>query len=242
MKIMFLDESGDHSLEKIDKTYPIFVLAGCIFDFDYYNSVVEPSINKLKNDFFGKTNIILRSYNIRKQNGDFSSLVDKTKREKFYLSLNKLISELKFTIIASTINKLYLKNHYVKPNNPYHLCFQFIIERTIMFLGKSSDKIMMRIESRQEHNDRKLAEVYEEFRNSNHNFFKQEEIQRKITDLSFNQKSQNVAGMQIADLTAYPIGKWVLDRTRENKAFEIIKEKLHKKNGEFLNYGLKIFP
>ena len=36
MKIMFLDESGDHSLDKIDKSYPMFVLAGCIFDQEYY--------------------------------------------------------------------------------------------------------------------------------------------------------------------------------------------------------------
>ncbi|HCB35264.1 MAG TPA: DUF3800 domain-containing protein, partial [Candidatus Taylorbacteria bacterium] len=40
MKVMFLDESGDHSLDKIDASYPMFVLAGCIFDFEYYTNVV----------------------------------------------------------------------------------------------------------------------------------------------------------------------------------------------------------
>ena len=30
MYVMFLDESGDHSLDKIDSSYPMFVLAGCI--------------------------------------------------------------------------------------------------------------------------------------------------------------------------------------------------------------------
>ncbi len=29
---MFLDESGDHSLVKIDEQFPVFCLAGCIFD------------------------------------------------------------------------------------------------------------------------------------------------------------------------------------------------------------------
>ena len=38
MKIMFLDESGDHNLEKIDQQYPVFVLAGAIFDNSYYFS------------------------------------------------------------------------------------------------------------------------------------------------------------------------------------------------------------
>ena len=57
-KVMFLDESGDHSLIKIDKSYPMFVLAGCIFDLDYYSEVVEPSVNKLKMKHFdrGKNN------------------------------------------------------------------------------------------------------------------------------------------------------------------------------------------
>src|SRR5260370_1202780 len=31
-KILFLDESGDHSLDKIDPQYPIFVLCGVIFE------------------------------------------------------------------------------------------------------------------------------------------------------------------------------------------------------------------
>lgn len=32
MKVMFLDESGDHSLVKIDPQFPVFCLAGGIFD------------------------------------------------------------------------------------------------------------------------------------------------------------------------------------------------------------------
>lgn len=41
---------------------------------------------------------------------------------------------------------------------------------------------------------------------------------------------------------AYPIGRWVLDKRKENKSFEIIAPKLHRKGKQYLNYGLKIFP
>jgi len=241
---MFLDESGDHSLEKIDKSYPMFVLAGCIFDFDYYSNEVEPKINKLKTKYFGRTDIILRSYDIRKQKGDFSCLVDKKKREAFYNDLDLLVESLNFKIIAAAIHKLKLKNQYCEPDNPYYLCLRFILERATMFLGRSKEKMIFRIESRETHNDKKLAEVYEKFRSSSHQLFTKEEIQSKFTDLSFNQKVQNIVGMQIADLVAYPIGKWVLDSTKENKAFEIVEKKLHKKPNTniYLNYGLKIFP
>lgn len=241
MKIMFLDESGDHSLEKVDNTYPIFVLAGCIFDFDYYHSIVEPSIQALKRKHFGNADIILRSYDIRKQKKDFAVLVDKNKREGFYADLNKEMSGLKYTIIAAAINKHDFKRQYSDPADPYHLCFRFIMERAIMFIGREKESLMFRIESRETHNDRKLAGEYENFKKGTP-IFKVEEIQSKFADLSFNQKSQNVIGMQVADLVAYPIGKWIMDGKRENKAFDIVKTKIHSKGGNILGYGLKVFP
>lgn len=100
---MFLDESGDHSLGKIDKSYPMFVLAGCIFDLDYYSKIVEPKVSELKTKYFNRADIILRSYDIRKQKGDFSSLVDKKRREVFYSDLDILIKSLNFKIIAAVI-------------------------------------------------------------------------------------------------------------------------------------------
>jgi len=239
---MFLDESGDHSLDKIDLSYPMFVLAGCIFDFDYYSAVAEPKINELKIKHFGKIDVILRSYDIRKQKGSFSSLVDRKKREAFYVDLDNLVKSFDFKIIAAGINKSKLKNQYHEPDNPYNLCLQFILERAVMFLGRSNDKLIFRIESRETHNDRKLAEVYEKFRLIDHQYFKKEEIQSKIVDFSFNQKIQNIAGHQVADLMAYPIGVSILDSNRENSAFEIVKTKFHSKNGVYQNYGLKIFP
>lgn len=245
MKIMFLDESGDHSLvaSKIDKSYPMFVLAGCIFDFDYYNKVVEPSINDLKIKHFGRSDIILRSYNIRKQKEEFAALVDYKKRIQFYEDINKTLGGFEFVIIAAAINKLTHIDQYVTPANPYNLCFRFILERAVMFLGRNTENMILRAESRESHNDKQLAAIYENFRQKGFvDFIKPDEVQRKFVDLSFNQKTQNIAGHQIADLVAYPIGRWVLDKTKENKPFTIIEQKLHKKNGQYLNYGLKIFP
>ncbi len=244
MNVMFLDESGDHSLEKIDASYPMFVLAGCIFDFEYYLQEAEKRVNELKLKHFRKTNIILRSYDIRKQKGDFVCLVDRKKRESLYEAIDNLVEGLNFTVIAAVINKTKLKGQYGHPKNPYHLCLQFILERSVMYLGRSNEKMMFRIESRETHNDQKLSEVYERFRNNDHRLFSKDEIQSKLTDLSFNQKTQNIAGMQIADLVAYPIGKWVLDSNKENKAFTIIEKKLHRKprTDRYLNYGLKVFP
>jgi len=244
MKVMFLDESGDHGLEKdkIDKSYPMFVLCGCIFDLDKYTASTEPVVNAFKLKYFKTTDVILRSYDIRKQKKEFSFLVDYKTRLGFMDSLTNLISSLEFTVIAAAINKIKLINRYNEPENPYYLCLRFILERASMFLGRSKENILFRAESRETHNDRKLAEIYEDFRAKGNNFIAPEEARRKLVDLSFNQKVQNIAGHQIADLVAYPIGKWVLDSKKENRPFDVVKDKLHGKNGQFINYGLKVFP
>jgi len=102
----------------------------------------------------------------------------------------------------------------------------------------------MRMESRETHNDKVLAEDYENFKKNGNRMIPAEEVRKKLIDLSFNQKSQNIAGHQIADLVAYPIGIHVFQPKRENPAFQIITKKLHTKLGtkQYLNYGLKVFP
>lgn len=92
MKIMFLDESGDHSLDKVDNSYPMFVLAGCIFDFDYYTNIVESELRKLKLKHFGKDDVILRSYDIRKQKKTRPLPISKRKSTKIHEELAILIT------------------------------------------------------------------------------------------------------------------------------------------------------
>jgi len=244
MYIVFLDESGDHNLEKIDKTYPVFCLAACIVDFDYYRRTVEKEVDELKIEHFGTREIILRSYDIRKQKGQFSSLVDMYKRTAFYESLDEIMAKLDYKVIAAVINKEKLKTSYKTPSDPYDLCFRFILERMCMYIGRENNTAILRIESREGHNDKILAEDYEEFRNTGNRMIPAKEVRTKLVDLSFNQKSQNIAGHQIADLVAFPIATKVLNHKRQNQAFEVIESKLHTKPGtkQYLNYGLKVFP
>ena len=46
--IIYVDESGDHSLEKINPRYPIFSLAFCIFKKAAYVEVIVPKMIELK--------------------------------------------------------------------------------------------------------------------------------------------------------------------------------------------------
>ena len=90
--IVFVDESGDQSLEKIDSGYPVFVLSFCIFEKKHYYSRVVPETLRLKFDFFGSDIPILHEREIRKRENDFRILMDTTVRESFFARLNAIMT------------------------------------------------------------------------------------------------------------------------------------------------------
>ncbi len=62
-------------------------------------------------------------------------------------------------------------------------------------------------------------------------------------ELVFADKRTNSAGLQLADLTARPLGRHVLAPTQPNHAYEIIEKKLRRSpTGEVFGRGLKVFP
>ncbi len=71
-KILFLDESGDHSLDKIDPQYPIFVLCGVIFDLEYHDRVVVDEMQKFKLKLFKKDDLVSTPSTSRGTRGDLS--------------------------------------------------------------------------------------------------------------------------------------------------------------------------
>ena len=72
---LFLDETGDHGLNFIDQSFPIFLLASCLFDDAEYSKIIN-KINAFKQEFFKTTEVILHSRDIRKCDGSFQILFD----------------------------------------------------------------------------------------------------------------------------------------------------------------------
>ena len=109
--IMFVDETGDHSLIKLDEQYPIFSLSGVIFERNYYYNEVTTLLHNFKLKYFNTIDVILHAYDIRKCNPPFNILINETKRQEFLNELNVLIQSLNFTIISITIDKKKFLKH-----------------------------------------------------------------------------------------------------------------------------------
>ena len=68
--IVYVDESGDHGMQSIDASYPVFVLALCVFHKQHYSEYVVPALHKFKFAHFGHDLSVLHEHEIRKEDND----------------------------------------------------------------------------------------------------------------------------------------------------------------------------
>ncbi len=238
--IVYVDESGDHSLESINPDWPVFVLCFCIFPVDAYISQVTPAIRKLKFATFGHDLVILHEHDILKRKGAFSGM-NLPAREEFLTQLTQIIEQIDMTIVAIVIDKEKHKSKYTTPYHPYHLAMQYGLERVnhFLLLKKQIDKTTNIIfEARGKKEDAALELEFRRICDGQNRSKKPLPLTIHIAD-----KKSNSEGLQLADLTARPIGLSVLRPTQANRAWDVIKEKLFTgAAGLVVGNGLKIFP
>jgi len=239
--IVFVDESGDHSLESINGDYPIFVLAFCIVAADAYVSQIATAVRRLKWSLFGHDMVVLHEHSIRKKSGAFSKL-GKVERDQLMQGLTGIIAQAPMTIVAVVIDKVRHKERYQTPEHPYHLAMQYGLERVHDFLhskGQMERTTKIIFEARGASED---AELELEFRrvcdsqNRNRRIYPFEIV---IAD-----KRINSEGLQLADLVARPIGLHVLRPTQANRTWSVLEPKLFTgiSGVTHIGNGLKVFP
>ncbi len=241
-----MDESGDHGLSKFDPNYPIFVLAAVLLDLGSLREL-ENCFTLLKRKYFGSEAIIFHEREIRRREKPFDRLGEIDYR-RFLDELTNLIERLEFKVIAAVIDKRRLVRSYGNPRNPYEIALGFIMERIAMEIGSCCDReLPMLIEGRGKKEDRELLGVFRDLRRGTGPLslklrYNAREVLSKMR-LYFYSKEQNVAGLQLADLVARPIGVRYLKPHQKNRAYEVIHSKLRRgPQGQVDGYGLKIFP
>jgi len=236
--IIYADESGDHSMNDVNKLYPVFVLAFCCFQKKEYVEEVLREIKGFKFTFWGHDLTILHSSKLRKRADDFQFLYDQIVRANFMKKLNNAIEKSPFEIISMAIDKRQLKQQYFQPINPYQLSLKHCIEEVYQFLKDKNQHHKLThiiIESRGRKEDDELLAAFQKIIEI------RESMQSKYPlNLFFADKKTNSIGLQIADLVAYPIGRFLIDPKQENLAFEIVEKKL-RSHPKYIEKGLKIF-
>lgn len=230
--IVFVDESGDHSLESIDQAYPVFALTFCVISKEEYLTALLPKVKRLKFDFFGHDKVILHEAEITRRKGSFARM-PQADREALMGALSGIVEQTQFHIFAVIIDKIRHKRRYAKPAHPYHLAMQFGLERIYGFLrqqrvAEKDTHFVFEARGTKEDTDLELAfrRVCDGDNYSGHEY----PFHIVIAD-----KKTNCEGLQIADLTARPIGLSVLRPDQKNRAYEVLRKKMNP-------YGRKVFP
>ena len=229
--IVYVDESGDHSLTSIDADFPVFSLSFCVVKKDDYLDAVVPAVQGLKFKYWGHDSVVLHEHEIRKSKGDFTFLLtDRTIREQFYEDLNQVMADAPITIIASAIDKVKLAEKYANPWSPYDLALHFCLVRLHNFLreqnqiGKLTHVVF---ECRGKNEDSALELSFRRIvAGEGHWGYRKHKFETMAFEPKFAKKLVNSTGLQLADLTARPIAIKTLRPKQANRAYDVIMTKM----------------
>ncbi len=258
--VMFVDENGNSDVkdilkciskkQEIDVNNNFFTITGVVFTKQQY-LIAKNKLNELKlkywengtylyNENYKK--VCFHSREIRRKTGAFDTkLID---YDSFIVELSELIDNLNYKIISITIDKKeYLLKHY--QFNVYNTAMCFLLQRYI-YVMPSNCKGLIMLEARGKDEDYLLLNEMKHiiFETGIKNITS-EELQKKISGIYFNPKWNNVydstfSGLEIADLSSYPIHKYVRNK-KKDQSFLILEKKIDK-YPNYMNKGIKIFP
>lgn len=239
---MFVDECGDQNLTSLDENFPIFTLCGVLMSHSQLQAM-ETKISNLKKKYWGDKAAILHSRDIRKCDKEFKILFDLDIKKQFYEDIDAILGEKDaYSVVSCSILKESYIRQFGKFNDIYGQSLSFLIERSIFFLDDVSDNADMHImaEMRGKQQDQSLLNYYNRLRDVGTHWVTPERLQAHIRKFDFLSKKQNVTGLQLSDLIAYPITQHLLFPDRVNFAFDIIKDNIYESEGKKL--GLKVIP
>lgn len=243
MKVMFLDESGDHNLSVIDPQYPLFVLGGVVVDKDYADGELTEKLTAFKRGLFGREDLILHTADITRNRNGFERLKDAGFRQQFYEQLNVLMSELRYSVVACAIHKdQHLSRYGVAALDPYLLSLNVLVERFCMDVGNVEGGGLIVAERRDATLDHELDLAWLNLKIQGTRFMQANKIERRVMALNLRDKKANIAGLQLADLVVTPIGRRVLGKIVKED-YQVVEQKFRRSpKGKIDGYGLVVLP
>ena len=238
---LYLDECGDQNLASFDSSFPIFTLCGVLVS-ENRLSDFENEINSIKREFWDD-NVIFHSREIRKHQKRFVNLNDTTIKNQFYSRINSLLSQKGvYVVVCCAVPKIPCIEKFGCEIDIYGTALSYVLQRSIFYLDEveRNGKLRIIVEKRGKREDRNLRDYYNRILETGVKYCSEERMKSHIHNFNFSAKSENINGLQIADLIAYPLSRHVLYPDKDNPAFDIVEPNIYVSEGKRL--GLKVFP
>jgi hypothetical protein len=212
---LFLDETGDHTIgpsTDIGKKY-----LGIAGPFLHRGAQVhlDEAINRLKTNHLPCTGAtpVLHRKEIMQCRGPFSCLGHQEKKAAFDAELVSLVGEVPFKLLAVVIDKgQHGLKKYRSLRHPYHYCLHALLERYCGYLNRADLIGHVVAEARGKEEDYLLRSVYKEVYLNGTSYLSQKIAQKTLfsSELEIRKKSENISGLQLADILAHPATRDVL--------------------------------
>lgn len=243
---MYIDESGDHAYSDDKNPAKRYLgLLGLIIEKEHYIKEFQPNFENLKQKYFSyhpDDPVILHRKEIINKRGHFWVIRNPFIEKNFNTDLLNFLIKMKFTIIVIVIDK---KSHFDRykyaAKHPYHYCLNVMIEKYCDFLKYHNAKGDILVETMGGKEDMLLKKEYQNIYESGTLFRKPNFFSSTLStnEIKLKSKNFNIAGLQVADLLAYPCKIEILFDNRlielSNKNFgnyilECIKEKYNQQS------------
>ena len=255
---IYIDEVGNNDLgNSANENHCFLSLTGVVFNLDYVKSTLTPDMEALKSKFFNHhpdDPIILHRKEIINRKFPFKALENPVIEAEFNREFLALLHKWEFKTITVIIDKMeHQKKYDTWRYDPYHYCMAILFERFHLRLKETYLTGDMMFESRGGKEDMRLKDSYKKIFSNGTDWINPEDIKDTITtkELKIKPKSANIAGLQVADLLAYPLYKYALKffkikednrETFNDKIIEVIKSKIYKSGNKIEGYGIKLLP
>lgn len=218
---MYADEVGHASYKSCqDELYRYLSLTGVIIELGYVKEVVAPALEEMKQRFFDPhpdDAVILHRQDIVRKRPPFDCLWDQSKCDEFDQELIRLLTELEYSVVTVVIDKQEQLDRYeVWQHDPYHYAMQVLLERYVMWLEGRGARGDVLAESRGGREDQRLMRAFERIWAQGTDYMYEQRFKAALTskELKVKLKANNIAGLQLADLVAYPSRQDLLQARR----------------------------
>jgi hypothetical protein len=206
---LFIDEFGHHDMKSSDDPNQRYLgLSGVIMRVSYAEGRFAERLAGIKQEVFGRSDFSLHRREILDaKTQPFARLRDHTLRKKFDAFIFDLIETATYRVVTVIIDKKEHRERYaVWHFQPYHYCLTVLLERYALFLSTQNDIGDVMAESREKKDNKRLSRAYQYlYRNGTDNvaatFFQR---WLSTTEIKIKRKTDNVAGLQLADLIVNP--------------------------------------
>lgn len=224
---LYVDESGDHTYGKLDDIGKRYLgLTGCFVEQEYYRTKLHPAMASLKQKHFPHNPdepVVLHRKEIVNAAGPFWRLRDDDAREAFNADLLAFLSGMDYVIITVVIDKkAHTERYGAAAFHPYNYCLAVMLERYCGFLNHFNAKGDVLAESRGGKEDRLLKASYRDLLERGTQWRDESFFRNALTskELKVKPKVANIAGLQLADILAYPSKNDVLVKEGRGKPAE----------------------